>query len=204
MPVVVEAVTVRFGERVVLDNLSAIFEVGLTAILGPSGSGKSTLLSVIAGHLQPEIGSVRLEGLSSRIDWIVQSAPVLTRRTAIENVMLGPLSTGADAQHAKARALEAMRLLNIDGLAQTQTFKLSGGERQRIAVARALGTGSDIIVADEPTASLDPVSRRAVCDALELASKSGRVVIVATHDPYVEQRCFQSVALDQGKFRFLR
>jgi len=193
----ISGIAVRFKNRVVFDDFSAVFGSGLTAIMGPSGSGKSTLLSVIAGHLVPQKGHVVLPRPESRVDWIVQSAPVLWRRSALDNVMLGPLSAGASHHLARQSALSAMTLVGVDELATTPAFQLSGGERQRIAVARAIGTGSDVILADEPTASLDPGSREAVCDALERAGTSGRVVLVATHDAYVRDRCQSTLAIER-------
>jgi ABC-type lipoprotein export system ATPase subunit len=204
MRVRLEQCTVRFGIRIVLDRLSLeLTGPGCVAIMGPSGCGKTTLLSVIAGDLSPSAGSVTVDGLEparTRHDWIVQSSPLLTRRTALENVLLGPLSLGVAKSEAMDIATAAMRELAIEGLMAQRVFRLSGGERQRLSVARAMASHSPLILADEPTASLDPVARTLVCDGLERASAGGALVAVATHDPYVAERADQVLVLEEGHF----
>jgi len=174
----------------------------MAAIVGPSGSGKTSLLSVIAGSMTPDFGRVEISpatAASPRIEWIVQSSPLLPKRTALENVMLGPLSTGQTDDRSVERSLRAMKDLNLEPLVHQRVERLSGGERQRVAVARAIAAGSKILLADEPTASLDAISREAVCDALVAARDNGGVVVVATHDPYVAQRCDLAYSVESGK-----
>lgn len=195
----VDGVTVRFDSRVVLDQLSCAFGAGqMTAVMGPSGSGKSTLLAVLAGLLAPSSGRVIAETPENGnmdVAWIFQSSPVLTRRSALDNVALGPLSRGVPRSEAVSRAMSAMESLGITSYAATPAYRMSGGERQRIVVARAIATRAFMILADEPTASLDASNRSSVCEALLTAAQSGSAVILATHDTVVSSLCHQVVDL---------
>lgn len=167
------------------------------AVTGPSGAGKSTLLAVIAG-LQPVDGGVvtRQEGLS--VAWAFQSSPAFTRRTVLDNVALGPLMRGVPPDDAVVRASNAVDQLGLGNVARCPVFKLSGGERQRVAIARALASDADLLLADEPTASLDVRNRELACTALIDASDSGLAVVVATHDPVAAGMCSRRLGLEIG------
>lgn len=184
-------VSKSYGSRQVLAELDAsLTGPGFIAVRVPSGAGKTTLLSILAGQLQPTGGSFAMSGFSNRmrIDWIVQSAPILAHRTVSANIMLGPLSKGLDAVSAMSVSLRAARSLGIGHLMRKRGFSLSGGERQRVAVARSVACAGDLILADEPTAALDAHARGAVCDGLRIAASGGSLVVVATHDDYVSAR----------------
>ncbi|MDR0591806.1 MAG: ATP-binding cassette domain-containing protein [Bifidobacteriaceae bacterium] len=202
MRVEVEGVRVAFGSRTVLDGVSATFtSPGIVVIAGPSGSGKTTLLGVIAGVVRTAPGTVSVDGNPGHArgwEWIVQSSPLLNRRTAFDNVALGPKARGL-TETAPDAARAAMADLGLDTLAGQPVYKLSGGERQRVAVARALASGAGLILADEPTASLDPRSRDLVCQGLEQAAGRGALVLAATHDPYVAARGAVSYRLEDGR-----
>lgn len=189
-----------FGNRNVFTGLSmAITAPCLTAVIGPSGSGKSTLLGILAGLIEPTSGTRTVtladEEPTMRTAWMLQSAPILTRRSVLDNVVLGPLSIGRGRAQAENDARSAMARLGIEALAQTPAYRVSGGERQRIVVARALATDAQLVLADEPTASLDPANRAAVCEALVEAHSAGCAVVVATHDLVVAANCIDTVDL---------
>nr|WP_276508639.1 ATP-binding cassette domain-containing protein [Modestobacter muralis] len=170
----------------------------LTALMGPSGSGKSTLLAILSGLMPPGEGTRRVTGAppgEQAVSWIFQNSPGLTRRTVLDNVSLGPLSAGATRQQAEDAARSALQLLGLGDLAGTRLFRLSGGERQRAAVARCIASRADLILADEPTASLDARNRALVCQALDAAARNGSVVVVATHDQAVAQACHRVLDL---------
>ncbi|KZX20779.1 ABC transporter ATP-binding protein [Rathayibacter tanaceti] len=191
-------VTVDFGGRPILRAVSLSLEAGETlALRGPSGAGKSTLLGVLAGQVRPSEGTVR-SAPPERTAWILQSTPVLTRRSVLDNVALGALALGSRRRAAEAAALDALRQVGIAHLGLRPVHELSGGERQRTAVARAVVAGSALILADEPTASLDPGSRALVVDALLRAAASGAGVVVATHDSVVAAACGRIARLDGG------
>lgn len=169
------------------------------ALCGPSGSGKSTLIDILALLRAPstvgafEIDGVDVAGLwrarrsracarlrSERIGCVLQTGGLLPFLSVYENVMLGQRLLG---RTDPARALMLMRRLGIDGLAGRRPEALSIGERQRVAVARALAHGPRLVLADEPTASLDAGNAKAVLQLLlELIRESGAALLVASHD----------------------
>jgi ABC-type lipoprotein export system ATPase subunit len=187
MPVSVSEVSVSFGARLVLDRVTGRFgDSEVSAVMGPSGAGKSTLLAVIAGYIRPQDGHTDTHGVpKNRIGFVAQSAPLLQKRTVLDNVALGALAVGSTYSESADRAIELLRSLSMEGLAQAKAYQISGGERQRVAILRAIAFRAPILLADEPTASLDNESRAAVFSALRVASKGGATVIVATHDPFV-------------------
>lgn len=201
MQVTLANVSKKFGSRTVLSEMSAEFlGPGSYSLMGPSGSGKSTILSLIAGMDEPDLGAITFvtKGVLTvrpRIAWILQSSPLLTRRSIWDNVALGPLVRGAKIEEIQERISELLSRFGIASLAHTKVAQLSGGERQRVAVIRALASGDRIILADEPTASLDPQMRDIVCDALLSASEAGALVLIATHDQTVADRCTHTVKL---------
>lgn len=190
MRVSVDEVSKSFGDRRVLNGISfAHTSHDLVSLMGPSGSGKSTLLDIIAGRLDPDRGSVRREPAGSNIAWLAQSSPALLRRTAVDNVTLGGLLRWPDLEGLQSRVEATMENLSISHLARSRMYTLSGGERQRVAVGRAIVAGSPLILADEPTASLDRHSAALVTEALVKAAEFGALVIVATHDADVAAAC---------------
>lgn len=204
MPVTLLDLEMRFGARMVLDGLTATFPAGrMCALMGPSGAGKSTLLAIVAGHLTPTAGRARVTDVAGAptrdVEWLVQSTPTLARRSAWDNAALGALARGVDRRAARAEAAQVLDDLALGPVREVRAFRLSGGERQRVAVARSIVRRTPVLLADEPTASLDPVSRAAVCDALRAAAGAGATVVVATHDPAVADRCDQVLLLEHGR-----
>ncbi len=170
------------------------------AIMGPSGSGKSTLLHILVGIEPPTAGQVLFEGqdialLSDRertllrrrqIGFIFQSFNLLPTVTAEENVSLPVLLDGVKPAEARRRARQALELVEMDHRRNHLPGKLSGGEQQRVAVARALVIQPAVLLADEPTGSLDSVNGRRVLRLLrQLVDERQQTTIVITHDPSV-------------------
>lgn len=171
------------------------------ALMGPSGAGKSTLLAVISGQLTPSAGKVVIDGAAEpHVQWVFQSSPMLDRRNLVDNVALASIARGDDPAYSRRRALELLQDFGLTEVAHRAAYTLSGGQRQRAAIARAIAADPDILLADEPTASLDAASRDFVCDALEHAAAGGALVVVATHDDYVAQRCTRIVTIDSARF----
>lgn len=196
MSVTLTNISKRFGDRIVLDEFTAVFPAGkATALMGPSGAGKSTVLAVIAGLIPPNAGTVAITG--NDFDWVFQTSPLLMRRTARDNAAMGLLGRGIPRDTALARADEALDRLGLAHATNQKVFRLSGGERQRVAVARALITQAPVLLADEPTASLDGHSRALIIHGLTEAAARGATVIVATHDPTVAAACDAIVRIDQ-------
>lgn len=204
MPTVeIQNASLTLGHRRILDGTSVTFRgPGLVVVTGPSGAGKTTLLHVIAGLVPLDKGDVSVAAESGQFPaWVVQNSPLMPRRSARENVAIGAAAAGEDWQLAQDLASPIMAALGISHTKESPAYRLSGGEKQRVAVARAIAARSDLILADEPTASLDEGSRDLVCDALRKAADSGCLVLVTTHDPEVADRADTVFALTRGKLK---
>jgi len=181
---------VRRGGRRVLDGVSLVLERGmLTALAGPNGAGKTTLLSVLAGLLVPDAGGVSLEGVplarldrrerARRVAWLEQGARAAWWMTVREVAALGRLPHGDRGEAEVAAALAAC---GLEALAERRVDTLSGGEARRAMLARALATGADALLLDEPAADLDPAQGFALMRLLRREAERGRVVAVVLHD----------------------
>jgi len=167
-----EDVTVAAGAVTLLDRLSLSLASGApTVLIGPNGAGKSTVLRAAMGLLQPSAGRIVRDGEPRRA--IVFQRPTMLRRSAEANVRYA--MNGAD------RTGELLALVGLEHAARRPARRLSGGEQQRLALARALARDPAILFLDEPTASLDPASTKAVEDVIRTVSGSIKVVL-STHD----------------------
>ena len=192
-----------------------VFPGTVIGLRGPSGSGKSTLLNVIGCILEPNSGSMRLNGelvydgkwlradLRSlrleKIGFIFQSHNLLPFLNAWENIAIARILAGANAEQAKSRAVELLAYLGIERRKDAMPGELSGGEAQRIAIARALANDPRIILADEPTAALDSQRAGIVMDMLrKVAAERQAAVIVVTHDEKIFNRFDHIYALRDG------
>ena len=190
------------GGRTLFRNLTLQIKQGeVLACVGPSGAGKSTLLAGIAGLLPTDAGTIHFSDFDGKpeLHWLFQSAPLLMPRTAIDNVAIAAEIKGITRPEALRDAEALLAELGLGGRATQPAYRLSGGEKQRVAVARAYVSRPDVILADEPTASLDPLSRSLVVAMLGRAADAGAAVVMATHDPWVASRCTRTLALDQLK-----
>lgn len=176
------------------------------AIIGPSGCGKTTLLNLIAGLDVPSSGRVDWSGLGpadrlrpERIGVVFQSANLMPALTAIENVELPILlSNGTEAE---ARAFAALSTFGVETLASKLPEQLSGGQAERIAVARAIVTNPELIVADEPTGQLDQAGAAMLVDRLlTWGQQAGSAIIIATHDERVAAKMNRIWRMRHGKF----
>ena len=199
MRIVARNLGMRFGSRWLFQGLDFAWESpSFVSVTGPSGSGKTTLLGIISGSIRATDGDSIAEAedtsAPSSAGWIVQNSPLLVSRTALDNVALGPLFQRVPRAEALARAGQEMARLGIEHLANVRAKKLSGGERQRVTVARALASRARLILADEPTSSLDAKAKIRVATALRVAADDGALVIMATHDKDVA--AFADTVLD--------
>ena len=192
-----------------------IFPGTVIGLRGPSGSGKSTLLNVIGCILEPNSGSMKLNGelvydgkwlrtdlrglRLEKIGFIFQSHNLLPFLNAWENVAVARVLAGASLAQAKERALELLTYLGIERRKDAMPGELSGGEAQRIAIARALANDPRIVLADEPTAALDSQRAGTVMDMLrKVATDRRTAVIVVTHDEKIFNRFDRIYSLRDG------
>lgn len=184
-------------------NWSFTVERGTTAaIVGPSGSGKSTMLAILGRELRPRQGTVRIESSPrssalrlSPIAWVFQTSNVVGALTVRSNVALPLYLAGESPVYIDESVAAGALAVGIDHLLDRSIRTLSGGELQRVGVARALVSNAELILADEPTGSLDRDTTDRVADAL-LTPDQSRAVIVVTHDQRVARRC--DLILDLG------
>lgn len=184
--------------QLVLDGLDVELEPGGLALLdGPSGAGKSTLLNIVAGLILPDSGSVTVVGTTlsklsearrdsfraAHIGYIFQSFNLLSPLSVIENLTVPLRLAGMKDPTLDARARATLERLGLAAHIGKRPYELSVGQRQRVAVARALLMRPALLLADEPTASLDAASAREVRSALLELHAAGTLLLVATHDP---------------------
>jgi putative ABC transport system ATP-binding protein len=189
---------VRDGRRI-LDTVDVRVEAGhMLAVTGPSGSGKSTLLTALAGLLPLDGGTVERRDLASHA-LILQGYGLLATLTAAENVEVALQLHGAPRDDIRLRSERALERVGVDNLVNRLVEEVSGGQQQRIAVARGLVMEADLLLADEPTAELDAVTRDIVVATLRAEARRGAVVVVATHDPDVAAQCDAELHLVDGR-----
>lgn len=182
------------------------------AIVGASGSGKSTLLGIIAGLDMPTAGTVRLAGQdifaldedaravfrAGHVGFVFQNFQLMSNLTALENVML-PLELAGQAQ-ARRKAQEMLERVGLGQRLAHYPRVLSGGEQQRVALARAFVVEPQILLADEPTGSLDFMSGAAVMDLmLDLNQAQGTTLMLVTHDRELAARCKRQIRIEGGR-----
>ena len=170
-------------------------ETEWVAIVGPSGCGKSTILHLIAALDHPDAGHIHVHGFDlDRVDdaalyrrrsmgLVFQLHNLLPSLTAAENVEVPMFGTGRSRHERRSRALELLQLVGLGERASNRPAELSGGERQRVAIARALANDPPVLLADEPTGSLDSDAGRRILDLIsEIRSARGLTVVMVTHD----------------------
>lgn len=194
----IENLTKRFGDLQVLKGVNLEVDRGeVISIVGPSGAGKTTLLQLIGTLDRPDGGKIYFNGedlsrLNSKrlamfrnrhIGFVFQFHQLLPEFTALENVMIPALIAGRDRKEAEKEAIEMLRIMNLEERAGHKPSEMSGGENQRIAVARALINHPDVVLADEPSGSLDSKNKEELHKLFfDLRDKFGQTFIIVTHD----------------------
>ena len=198
-----------------VDRVSIEIERGeFTAIVGPSGSGKTTLLHLLGGLDNPTSAVVKLSGTNiaemsgavladfrrDHIGFVFQSYNLIPVFSAEENIEYIMLLQGIDHAERKRRVSDMLHQVGLDGLAQRRPNKLSGGQQQRVAVARAMVSRPDIILADEPTANLDSKTGIALLDLMkELNEKHQMTFVFSTHDERIMSRATRLIHIHDGE-----
>ena len=198
----------------VLKNLNfSISKASKIAIIGSSGSGKSSLLNIASLLQSPKSGDVFIMGKNAarlkdseksflrrkNIGYIHQQNSLLTEFNAYENIYLTLLLNGFNSSYAKEKALDLLKIVNLENRASHKPSALSGGEQQRIAIVRAIANSPEIIIADEPTGNLDKVNSEKVIDELiKISHLNSTSLLLATHDLTIAKKMDKIYKLNDG------
>jgi putative ABC transport system ATP-binding protein len=210
---VFKSVTDSTGSLTILRDIDFSLNKGETAaIVGASGSGKSTLLSIVAGLDTPSSGTVHIDGVdlfamdedqraalrSQKVGFVFQSFQLLGNLTALENVML-PLEL-AGRRDARATATHMLQRVGLGERLSSYPKVLSGGEQQRVALARAFVVQPAVLLADEPTGSLDFATGGKIMELMfDLNREQGTTLVLVTHDRGIAQRCERRITIEAGQ-----
>ncbi|OPY16267.1 ABC transporter ATP-binding protein [Syntrophus aciditrophicus] len=205
------------GENVVhaLDGVSVTIDRGeFVAIMGPSGSGKSTFMNVIGCLDEPTRGQYLLDGIdvggltrdelaeirNRKIGFVFQGFNLLPRTSALENVELPMLYNSLSSAERRKRALDALRMLGLEGREQHTPNQLSGGQQQRVAIARALANDAPLILADEPTGNLDTKTSIEIMELLVgLNLESAITIVLVTHESDIAEFSRRIIRFRDGR-----
>jgi lipoprotein-releasing system ATP-binding protein len=198
----------------VLRGVNLKVEAGeIVALVGPSGSGKSTLLQIAGLLEQPLSGEVIVKGVNVKdlsdnrrteirrqeLGFVYQYHHLLAEFSARENIVIPQMIAEIDKGSARNRADELLGIMGLTDRATHRPARLSGGEQQRVAIARALANKPNVLLADEPTGNLDPITADGVFNLLtDLVKKSGVGALIATHNPELAKRMDRIVSLEDG------
>ena len=200
----------------VIKNLSYNFNKGkIYALMGPSGSGKSTLLNLISLIDRPTLGSIRFDNelvnfsnnkkndtfRAKKIGIVYQQNNLLSDFTALENVYLANLSINNDKDLARTRAIDLLKKIGLSNRLNHFPSQLSGGECQRVAIARAIINDPKIILADEPTGSLDLNTAKEIFQLLNNQKKPNRLIIFATHNRFFANKADCLLEMTDGSIK---
>ena len=213
--VLIDSISKSFGSLQILNDISlSIRPREITAIVGPSGAGKTTLLQIIGTLLKPDRGQLLIDGVNPfalsaqrqanfrnrQIGFVFQFHQLLPEFTATENVAIPAMIAGMSKKQAIQEAEQMLSQLGLADRLKHRPAQLSGGEKQRTAVARALINRPSLILADEPSGSLDSQRKEELIELfLELRDQLGQTFLIVTHDADFAQRADRTVSLQDGR-----
>ena len=210
----IKGIKKNFGTLNVLKGIDLTINKGeIVSIVGPSGAGKTTLLQIIGTLDNADSGAVIIDGVdvcqlsqskladfrNRHIGFVFQFHQLLPEFTALENVMIPALIAGTSKRAAKEKATQLLQLLGLADRAQHKPAQLSGGEKQRVAVARALVNDPDVVLADEPSGSLDSRNKAELHQLFfDLRDRLGQTFIIVTHDEQLAQITDRTIHMRDG------
>ena len=212
--IILQGITKRFGTLQVLRGIDLSIEQGkVISIVGPSGAGKTTLLQIMGALDRPDSGHVFFDNedifaqkekalsrfRNQHIGFVFQTHRLLPEFTALENVMIPALIAGTDKSNAARKAKELIELMGLSDRLKHKPAQMSGGENQRIAVCRALINNPSVVLADEPSGSLDTKNKEELHRLFfELRDKLGQTFVIVTHDEQLAKTTDQTIHLRDG------
>jgi lipoprotein-releasing system ATP-binding protein len=210
----IKGITKSFGKLEVLKGIDLHINKGeVVSIVGPSGAGKTTLLQIIGTLDKPDSGDITIDGIdvsqlstkklsdfrNQHLGFVFQFHQLLPEFTALENIMIPAFISGQSRSEAKSRAEELLDFMNLSERANHKPAELSGGEKQRVAVARALVNHPAVILADEPSGSLDTKNKAELHQLFfDLRDKFGQTFVIVTHDEELAKTTDRTIHLKDG------
>ncbi len=210
-----QGITKSFGSLQVLKGIDLTIDKGeVVSIVGPSGAGKTTLLQIMGTLDKPDTGRILLNGTeinrlkerelaafrNREIGFVFQFHQLLPEFTALENVTIPALIQGVSSGEARRRAVEMLEFMGLSERASHKPAELSGGEKQRVAVARALINHPSVVLADEPSGSLDTHNKEELHRLFfELRDKLGQTFVIVTHDEGLASQTDRTIHMLDGK-----
>ena len=210
----IKNITKSFGSLQVLKGIDLHINKGeIVSIVGPSGAGKTTLLQIIGTLDKPDSGSIVIDGIdvsnlskaklsdfrNRHLGFVFQFHQLLPEFTALENIMIPAFIAGTSQSEAKERAMELLKFMGLEDRAGHKPNELSGGEKQRVAVARALVNKPAVILADEPSGSLDSKNKAELHQLFfDLRDKFGQTFVIITHDESLAATTDRTIHMKDG------
>ncbi|NLK95690.1 MAG: ABC transporter ATP-binding protein [Clostridiales bacterium] len=203
-------ITKSFGNKKVLENFSLKIEQGeFVGIMGSSGKGKSTLLNIIGSLESCDAGEIIIDGmknvkpnsaksrivLRNIIGYLFQNFALIDNETVMNNLVIALKYTGLSKKQKKEEIKRALTFVGLEGFEKNKIYELSGGEQQRVAIARLFLKPSKIILADEPTGSLDEDNANKIIEFLKKLNEKGKTIVIVTHDKRACKYCNRIVNL---------